>query len=66
VIEREQLFSSRDVAIARLNGSPRQIDTGRHKRALVYVGADVTVPELVRLLRGTADALAKSLPQVAP
>jgi hypothetical protein len=64
-LEREQVFDRREVSIARLNGRPRSGD-GRHRRLVGYVAADVTVPELVRLLRECADQLARSLPRLEP
>jgi hypothetical protein len=62
---REEIVATRDVAITRLNAQPRGGD-GRHRRLVGYCDATMTTAELVRLLRETAERLAKSLPKVAP
>ena len=60
----EPLFESQHVAIVRLNARPREAVEGRHKRAVVYVAATVSVGELVRLLDDTSERLERSLARV--
>jgi hypothetical protein len=64
VIERERVFDSAEVSISRVNGRPRAVG-GKHKRLIAYTAADVSVAETVRLLRGAAERLARSLPRAA-
>lgn len=60
----ERLFESEDVSVVRLNGRPRAAISGRHKSLIAYVGTTVSVAETIRLLRETAEMLARTLPRV--
>lgn len=59
-----RLLESASVSLSRLNGRPRSGVDGRHKRLVAYVACDASTGEIVRLLRETAEALAKTLPRV--
>ena len=61
---REVVFDGRGVKIVRLGDVPRSGVDGRHRLRVGYVGPTMTTAELVRLLRDSAEALAKSLPRL--
>lgn len=48
---------TRDVLVARLNGTARDPVSGQHKRAVVYSTADVSPMRLAALMRDAADRL---------
>jgi hypothetical protein len=62
MVGREVVYDRQAVAIVKLTGPPRSGADGRHRRLVAYCGPTTTTAELVTLLRGAAEQLARSLP----
>lgn len=60
-METETLIETAEITVARVMGRPRAPEDGRHRKAVVFVGVEVSTPQVVGLLRDAADRLAKTL-----
>jgi hypothetical protein len=62
---RELVYDKREVSVVRLTTAiPRSAVDGGHRRLVAYVAPTVTTAEAVRLLRATAEDLARTLPRL--
>lgn len=57
----ETLVETESLSIVRLRHRPREPLEGRHRKALVYVGVEVSTPQVISLLLDAADRLQRTL-----
>ena len=60
-VRTETLVETEELSVVRVMGRPREPVDGRHRKALVSVGVEVSNAQLIWLLRDAANRLAKTL-----